>query len=81
MKNIVTILLLSTFLFSCSNQDKEKVTVKTYSDKKSVVEVATPLCLARHDISEFEYKNHVYIYTEVHGGICVTHAGHCACNK
>jgi len=81
MKKNLIILTSLFFITSCSDKDSEKVTINTYSDKKTFLEVKTPLTLARHEIHEFEYKGHVYLYTEVHGGITITHAGHCPCNK
>ena len=85
MKSLLKIVLglfivtLSFYFESCSSVDPKKDTVieSIESDKvdgKTFVDVQG---FNPQHIGAFIYKDHIYVYTKVHSGISITHAGHC----
>lgn len=53
---------------------------ESHSDTHGVVGISNGAFSREEYIREFEYKGHTYLYTEVRGGVAITHAGHCKCN-
>jgi hypothetical protein len=76
---IRVLLLLSVFLFgSCGKSEPEplpKADVTVSSEKTEVLK-GQYITYVR----ELEYKGHLYVVCDVHGGMSLAHAGHCWCN-
>jgi hypothetical protein len=74
MKRVSFILFL--FLTSC----EDNVTTR---EQTPVLNEGGVVKTSRYStkINEFEYKDHIYIYSRVRDGIAMSHAGHCSCNK
>ena len=76
---IIGFIILTMLILSSCNEPN--VTSEERGDKGGVIRIDYGSSMTEYSIREFEYKKHLYIYTDVHNGISVTHAGHCKCNK
>lgn len=80
MKKILLTILILT-LYSC----KQEVRIVTPEQakieaRKAKIEEGESV-IRNNVVKEIEYKGHLYLYSSVHGGITMCHAGHCPCYK
>ena len=82
-------LFFSLKKWSCgSNTDKKQINVyETKTNQSSEISKAGEVITSYGDyknyteLKEFNFKGHTYISCDVHGGMAITHAGHCWCNQ
>ena len=76
MKNLVVV-AIALIMSSCEMLDKSPVEMSG----KGMVRFSNGALTSMIDLTEFDYKGHTYISCHVRGGMSMTHAGHCKCNK
>ena len=76
------------WFFPLSNTDKKQINVyETKTNQSSEISKAGEVITSYGDyknyteLKEFNFKGHTYISCDVHGGMAITHAGHCWCNQ
>ncbi len=72
-----SLILLLAFLFLSCTLDEPVQKIPVVLKKQQITVKGGEYNLTLY---EFDYKDHVYISCDVHGGIALTHAGHCWCN-
>jgi hypothetical protein len=81
MKKLTCIIVASFFIMSSCSDKIEKTRTRKVGGNKFDLVIESGLTYQQYEINEFEFKNHIYIYSRVRDGIAMTHAGHCPCNK
>ncbi len=71
------LLFLSVFFLGC----EKKVSSFEINSNGGKVRTEFGAFSTINELHEFEYKGHIYISCNVKGGLALTHAGHCWCNK
>lgn len=75
------ILILALWMTGCVSHQSSNTETRVFSENEGQIVTRQGIFSTVNDLSEFNYKGHLYISCKVRDGISLTHAGHCKCNK